>query len=277
MAIFTKQALVRWPAGPSTLVTLLGLGVLAVILFLACPRQGRTRGDGNAAEAAFSYWIRGERFLYPAVPPSARLSSIDWNVMANIHEELLVLLSAWSSAAAAVGLPWWLGAGSVLGWVRNQSLIPWDDDIDIHVSVNDLHLIQERIVPHLRREFDDFVLIWCFGWCLKLTRRSSPLVYLDFFVKVRDAGLWRTAEIKMQDGKLAPIWGKYYVADNVTDEMLFPLQAVSLHGVPAFLPKDPEAVAKLNYGEDAIYSPQVFAAHTDGDLLARQDCVVVLA
>lgn len=255
----------------------LALCALFVLAWLQHVHKRGARTDDDDGEDFFWYWIRGESFIYPAMPPSERLDSIDWNVMANVHEELLVLLATWGRAADTAGLAWWLGAGSVLGWVRNRSLIPWDDDIDIHISAKDLHLVQARIIPYLQRECEDFVMMWCYGWSLKLTRRSSPLLFLDFFVKVEDTGRWRTAEIKMLDGKLAPIWGKYFLTDNLTDDVLFPLRAVSLHGVPAFLPNDPEAVVKLSYGNDAVLSPRVFAAHDDGDLLARNDCVVLLS
>ena len=255
--------------------------VLLVALRLRGARQEEsgvvpiTQGEGVATDAGLSYQIRGEWFTYPTVPQSDRLASMDWEHMARVHEDLLVLLSVWSEAASAVGLPWWIGDGSCLGWVRNRSLIPWDDDIDIHLSMDDLHLVQEKIIPYLKKKHPDFIVMLCFGWCLKVTRRSSAYTYLDIFVKVRDSGLWRTAEIAMSGGSLAPIWGRYYYGDNLPEHMLFPLKAVSFHGVPGFLPKDPEGAVTLQYGMDAIVSPKVYPAHSDGNLLARTDCVVL--
>ena len=40
---------------------------------------------------------------------------------------------------------YWITAGSLLGFMRNGGIIPWDDDIDIAVKEEDIPKIQELL------------------------------------------------------------------------------------------------------------------------------------
>ena len=51
--------------------------------------------------------------------------------------DLKLMLCWWKSFAEEHSIPWWMTAGSLLGTVRHQGLIPWDNDIDICIVSDD--------------------------------------------------------------------------------------------------------------------------------------------
>ena len=55
------------------------------------------------------------------------------------------LLETFDQACRAVGVPYFLTSGTLLGAVRSEGWIPWDDDVDVIMFREDY----ERLVPHL--------------------------------------------------------------------------------------------------------------------------------
>jgi len=69
--------------------------------------------------------------------------SPEFKITASQHKlcaELKHMLLWWKSFAEEHGIPWWMTAGSLLGTVRHQGLIPWDNDIDISILSDDYNM-----------------------------------------------------------------------------------------------------------------------------------------
>ncbi len=55
-----------------------------------------------------------------------------------LQQETAALMKKADQALTAAGVPYYLAAGSVLGAMRHQGFIPWDDDMDIALRRRDL-------------------------------------------------------------------------------------------------------------------------------------------
>jgi hypothetical protein len=242
--------------------------VLLFLLVVRVVRMWRARGSDIGTDGG-TYSIRGQKFILPrALPPT-----LDLTKMQDRHEELLQLLAAWSHACKETGVNWWLGYGACLGWVRNKSLVPWDDDIDVHVQADHVPSIQTRVIPFLRKHRPDLIMLHCFGFSLKLLQRETCKTFIDVFAKEFAGGVWKTRDIaRGMDNFLRPL-DKFVYKDNLPEDMLFPLQRQQLHGVEVFLPADPLSVSRLTYGAKCVEEIQVFPLHDQGVMCERADCL----
>lgn len=63
------------------------------------------------------------------------------------QEHLFEMLSDLAIILNKHNLRWWIDGGTLLGFVRNNGFIPWDDDMDISLPRNDyikLILLHDR-------------------------------------------------------------------------------------------------------------------------------------
>lgn len=74
------------------------------------------------------------------------------NVMRNLRLVCLELLNFVNNICKKYGLGWWLDYGNLLGAIRHENFIPWDDDVDIGMIRKDYNklnaVIQNEIKAH---------------------------------------------------------------------------------------------------------------------------------
>lgn len=74
--------------------------------------------------------------------------------MKRIWQTLLDMLELVSRVCQENDLRFWMSGGSLLGTIRHQGIIPWDDDIDIELPRKDydalMKILPEKLPSHLR-------------------------------------------------------------------------------------------------------------------------------
>lgn len=72
-----------------------------------------------------------------------------------LQEGNAALLHHFASKCEECGLQYWMDYGTLLGAVRHKGVIPWDDDLDVGMMVEDYNTLSE-LLPTLFREEDGF-------------------------------------------------------------------------------------------------------------------------
>lgn len=103
-------------------------------------------------------------------------------LLANMQELCDELLFFVGNVCDKHGLPWWLDGGNLLGGVRHNGFIPWDDDVDIGILRKDYHKLNKVLPSEIKEHnLSDFVDI---GYRYRKYQRKEVVNgFLQVFVR----------------------------------------------------------------------------------------------
>ncbi len=123
----------------------------------------------------------------------------------HMQQRMLEVLEVLDDICQRNGIPYWLSGGSMLGAVRHQGFIPWDDDLDIEMLRPDF----ERLMKILPQELpENMALQW----------HTTEPNYFFQFAKVRD----RHSELFERTG-YDKVWKEHGIWVDI-----FPLERIPL-------------------------------------------------
>lgn len=227
--------------------------------------------DAKQDRKRLVYVVKGQTYVYDNVPLQIMNQVIKKGNQTHLFDELVDLLRVFSEACAKCNVQWWLDYGACLGWVRNRAIIPWDDDIDVAVMKADEKRVLSEVGPAMRVINPKMSLRLCRNSILRLVQMPHCYPWIDIFVQDKETdGKWGCYTTKMTSGRL--VGGnkrKDRVYRAIPGEKLFPLTETRLHGVKAYVPRDPQFVVEARYGEKCAHEFKLTHTHPDTKVCSR--------
>lgn len=74
-----------------------------------------------------------------------------------VKKEMLRLLKIIDTIAKANGISYWIDGGSLIGVLRHDGFIPWDDDLDISLLKKDYQKLIEKLTDYVKSNNDAYL------------------------------------------------------------------------------------------------------------------------
>lgn len=149
------------------------------------------------------FYFNMESYLLKTNPDGSEITVHDVQVV------LLAMLKDIDALCKKHNIPYFLNGGSALGAVRHRGFIPWDDDADISMMINDYRRFQT-----IAHELDDRYVVHCF----ETNKRYNVLIPAmkirrkDTYIK--EANLLLSNRCTDSDGIFVDVFVYDYVNSN---------------------------------------------------------------
>ena len=170
------------------------------------------------------------------------------NGFGNNTETAVELLKKTTKILEHFNITYCLISGTLLGHVRHDGFIPWDDDIDLIVDetvIEKLPLIYKKYKNNLvlyNRE--NFLIKTCFkDKVIPITK----IEHKQFLMNKNDSYNWPFVDLFVfkRYGDKINFFGKNWDYDS-----FFPLVKQEFMGLTVSIPRDPHYFLKINFGDD---------------------------
>ncbi|KAI9350604.1 hypothetical protein DFJ73DRAFT_930566, partial [Zopfochytrium polystomum] len=169
------------------------------------------------------------------------------------------LIGAWSRFSAAANVTAWLAHGTLMGWWWAGELLPWDDDLDLQMTLHDLEALAERLPPSstssaLPALFESRYLLEVNPSHIHRWRETANIIDARFIDTTTGRFLDITALASAADRGAAlasasfPLFVRCKSQHVYAYDDLFPLRRTTFEGVEVLVPFDVAAVLAAEYG-----------------------------
>lgn len=260
---------------PLPLAAKIALGILIPVIVLSALAAffGRwyvvasRKYTDKILEPGETYTVGTRKYRFPKLPIKAGAAAVLKAEFLLSQRELLVDMT---QLLDKVNVPHWCSGGTLLGFVRHGTFMPWDDDIDLHVSwIHREYLWSPEFASAAAEKgLEVFTLKGASldfatkeGAAIRLRRKGTYTPVCDvFFVAVKGPSQVAKVDSWRNQGKK----GKFSTKEVWHTDDLFPVQTKHVDGLQLPMPHHPEKLLQRQYGENVlreIYARPVLLSH----------------
>jgi len=176
------------------------------------------------------------------------------SVLPKIHQIEIASLKKVCKALDDAGIVYWLDCGTALGAYRYGGMIPWDDDIDLSILIDDHDNVKRTLKQLDPSEFQiqDWSSYRYPKTFLKLYLKKTKTLVDIYHYTLDEKAKTATYFYSYKDSALPDSWKKFeeVMTEPVPYSVLFPLKKITFDDIPTWVPNKIEAFLNLKYGEN---------------------------
>ena len=143
--------------------------------------------------------------------------------------QLLQLLNLWNEFTKKNNINYWACGGTLLGAIRHQGFIPWDNDIDVSIMLSDFEKVKKKLDKHKTLSYIESP----FGLKLYI---ENKFPFIDIFIcDYHDDSSIKFCGIII-GGKSTWTYDKRFPNQHIYENELYPLQEVKFENTTIMVP-----------------------------------------
>jgi hypothetical protein len=262
----TKTKKKKWSTRKRLMVVFLIFAVVFLITNILLWRHFSRCNFDCRIYAGDSYKIGNSIYKVPELPLHGDAYVLKESFLLDQRELLISVTNMFTHG----NIKHWMSGGTLLGFTRHKTFMPWDDDIDMHTPWSNREYLHSSKFATFA-DTHDLEVIFLFGGSLKYATRESAGVRIrkrNTSVPVCD--VFFVQEMRDSPNTFAKVdaWNKNQVTYNSKEqwgkELLFPLKKLEVDGMTLTVPQQPIPVLEQQYGKTAMtemYARSIWFSH----------------
>ncbi len=161
----------------------------------------------------------------------------------NVAKDMIILFENFTTFLDANDITYWLTCGNLLGALRHNGLIPWDDDIDINIPLKDIDRLKSVV------KNSDFSYYKAGGGYKFFHKKSYP--FIDIIVVNKNENKWKLC-YPLHNEECSYKKAEEWPQECFDDKDVFPLQKIKFEHFEVNAPNNYNKLIEKMYGKDAL-------------------------